>query len=111
MALRAGKLTKRVEVQELTETRDAHGGITETWTTIATRWASVEPLSGRERWSAEQVDSDITHRIRMRRFRGLTTNHRIRWDGRVFNLRSVLNLDEADVEHELLCVEPTGGAS
>lgn len=77
--MRAGSLRHRVAIQEPVETRDDHGGITRTWNTIATVWASVEPLSGTELYEAQQVQSRVTVRVRMRPYAGLTTKHRLLW--------------------------------
>jgi len=107
--MRAGKLRHRVEIQELGETRRPDGGVVEGWTTVATRWASVSPLSGRELFQAQVVDSDITHRVRMRHYTGLTTDHRLLHNStRVLNIGQILNLDERGIEDELMCKEPTG---
>ncbi len=78
MAMRAGRLRHRVQIQERVETtRDEHGGISPTWSTIATVSASVEPLRGRELFEAQQVQERTTIRVRMRHYPGLTTKHRL----------------------------------
>jgi len=75
--MRAGKLRHRVQIQERVETKDAHGGITESWSTVVTRYASIEPLSGRELFEAQKASSEATVRIKMRYYSGLTTKHRL----------------------------------
>jgi SPP1 family predicted phage head-tail adaptor len=75
--LSAGTLNKRVQIQELTNTRDSHGGQTQTWNTLATRWASIEPLRGRELFEAQQVHERATVLIRMRPYSGLSAQHRL----------------------------------
>lgn len=73
----SGQLRHRVQIQTVTQTRDAHGGNTEGWATTDTVWAAVEPLSGHELYVAQQVHARTTVRIRMRRWAGLTTRHRL----------------------------------
>lgn len=73
----AGPLRHRVQIQAITHTRDAHGGNTQSFATADTVWAAVEPLSGRELFEAQQVHARTTVRIRMRKYPGLTTKHRL----------------------------------
>lgn len=83
----------------------ADGGITKGETNLGQRWASIEPLSGREYMEASQMGSEVTHRIRLRYFSGLTTKHHLTYGGRTFNIVSMLNLDEGNVVHELMAKE------
>jgi len=51
-----GKLDRRVTVERVTTSRDAHNQAVETWGTHATRWASARPAPGTERFeSAERA--------------------------------------------------------
>ena len=77
--MRAGKLRHRVAIQEPVENKDVHGGITRTWRTVDTVWASVEPLSGRELFEAQQINKRVTVRVGMRPYSGLTTKQRLLW--------------------------------
>ena len=70
--MRAGQLRQRVQIQSASDVRDAHGSITRTWSTIDTVWASVEPLSGKELFEAQQVHARATVRIRMRYYEALS---------------------------------------
>ncbi len=75
--MRAGKLRHRLAIQEPVETRDDHGGITRTWSTVATVWGSIETLTGRELYEAQQVEARATVRIRIRSYSGLSPLHRL----------------------------------
>lgn len=99
------KMRRRVQVQSRTVTQDTYGAASQTWATVAVRWASVEPLSGREQWQAQQARPDVTHRVRLRRLAGLTARHRFLIDGRVLNITSVLDIEDRHRLHECLCVE------
>lgn len=52
--MRAGILDTRVALQSKATSYSASGTPVETWSTIATRWANVKPVSGTERSAAEQ---------------------------------------------------------
>lgn len=89
-----GKMRTAIAIQERIETRDTFGGPTLTWSTVATRWGRVEPLSGRELWQAQAARPDVSHRITLRHYDGLTPRHRLLVGSRVFNIESVLNIEE-----------------
>ena len=103
--MRAGRLRHRGVLQQVTETRDAHGGVTETWTERARPWVSIKPLHGREAMYANQVDSNITHEIRMRYDSGITPAMRLSCRGRTFEFLSVANIDERDRELAIMAKE------
>ena len=42
--MRIGALDKRITLQSKTQVRDAMGGFTETWATVATVWAKITTL-------------------------------------------------------------------
>ena len=106
--MEAGKLRHQVKLQRVTVAADSHGDQTKTWTDLATVRASIEPLSGRELVNAQAMQSDVTHRVRMRYVAGVQTKHRIAFGSRVFDIRAVRDIDERNLELEMLC---TDGAS
>jgi len=75
--VRIGPLSRRIAIQRATEARDAAGGVTRTWATIATVWGKVEPLRGRELIEAQGVKSEATHKITIRWYDGLTAKDRL----------------------------------
>lgn len=101
----AGELNRRVTVMGYNDTPRADGGIAKAETNLGQRWASIEPLSGLEYLEASQMGSEVTHRIRLRYFDGLTTKHRLTYNGREFNIVSILNRNERNVVHELMAKE------
>lgn len=92
--IQAGELRHRVQVQTRTQTADAHGGPVDAWTTQATRWASVHPLSGRELLLASQVDSRISVRVTMREYPGLSAGQRILFGSRALGILAVQQVEE-----------------
>lgn len=103
--MRPGKLRHRITLQQVTRTPDGIGGYTETWTDVATVWAAVEPLRGRELFDAEQVQSEITHRVRIRYRSGVDSSMRVRFGARLFRIQSVIDVDERHREIQLMCQE------
>jgi SPP1 family predicted phage head-tail adaptor len=104
--MRAGQLRHLVTVQSRSTTPDTYGEPAQTWSSLyADQPASIEPLSGRELLNAQAIQSDVTHRLRMRYVSGVETKHRILFGSRVFDIRAVRNVDERGIELEILCTE------
>lgn len=103
--MRAGKLRHRIKITTPTESRGDTGEITYTWSTLATVWASVEPISGRELIQADQMQAEATVRIRLRYIPNLTTQCRIVHKGRTLEIVSAQNITDRNAEFELLCRE------
>lgn len=101
----AGQLRFRVELQRATETRDAIGGVVETWETYATVWAAVEQMSARESWWRQQMNASAAWRVTLRWLAGVTTKHRVLWQGRTFEVRGVTDVEQRRVFIELACDE------
>ena len=104
-ALKAGRLRHRVTLQSAADTADGGGGFTTVWSDVATVWASIEPLKGRERLFAQQLESPVSHRVTLRHRSGVTTAMRVKFGSRILNIRSVINAEERDRALELLCEE------
>lgn len=105
--MNAGQLRSRLVIQAKVETRDPRGGVIETWTTVAERWGTIQPVRMRELLLAQQVQARVTHRIILRFFAGLTNQHRIVHEQRVFHVQPPINLNERNRETELLAMEET----
>lgn len=88
-----------------TNTRDTTGQPIETWEEASTRWGSIEPLTGREYWQAQQVNAEMTTKITIRYCSGLTTTQRLKYGTRVFDILSIQNIDEANKYMVLMCKE------
>lgn len=74
-----GKLRHRVTIESSSASRDEFGGEVITWATVATVWAAVEPLSGREFLDARRQEAEVSTRIRIRYRAGLVPGMRVTW--------------------------------
>lgn len=102
--MQPGTLRERIELQQPSETRNTLGEVSQTWSTYASRWASVKTLRSGEVLSANQQGLTITHRVRLRHVDSIKSTHRIKWKNRIMHIISVLELENLTV-HELLCEE------
>ena len=89
--MRAGELRHVIVVQEATAARDASGGKTYTWATKATIRAAYEVLTGREYFAANQETGESTARFKCRYYPGITTDMRVSWGSRYFDIERVDN--------------------
>jgi SPP1 family predicted phage head-tail adaptor len=103
--MNAGELKQRITIQQAVETSDSEAVTVTAWNTFTTVWAAVEPLSGREFFNAQQLNSELTTRFRIRCQSGITTKMRILFDARVFNILSVIDIKSAKKEMHLMAKE------
>lgn len=105
MTFAAGAMQNRIAIQALTDTVTASGGTSDTWTTVKTVWARVEPIAGREYFREQALHGDTTHRVTMRYQKDVTRKHRVLHKGRAFDVLSVINREELGIDTILLCKE------
>lgn len=100
-----GERRCRVTFQRNTVSADSYGDPVKVWADICTSWALVQPIRGSERLSASQEQSDVDHRI-VTRYRSqlsdLDTGDRATWNGKTFDIRSVIWRDHTIKEIEIL---------
>ena len=102
----AGRMDTRVTVQRPETTRDAWGGVVEGWGLVASTWAAVEPLTGRELFAAQATQSETTYRLTTRYMAGVTPSCRVLLDdGRVLGITAVIDLRNQHRYMQFLCRE------
>lgn len=106
--LQVNELRRRVQLQSNVPAATGYGQRQPNWQTVGTYWAQVRPLSGRELENARQIKAEVTHRITLR-YQGpaapLNPTQRFLLEGRVFNIVSVVNVDERNRQYDCLCTE------
>lgn len=109
--MQAGKLDRRVTLEQPSSTAGPSGARQTTWTSIATVWASVSPSSGSEPWGGQaQPQPSVTHEVTVRVGGAIsrstvTPKHRFLYKGRVLEIVSVRDLDEQGVQLVVSCME------
>jgi head-tail adaptor len=99
---------RKVVIQNLTGTVDAHGFQDETldtnWVTYETAYCSVESKGGREFWKNQQVTADVSHIWRCQWSKKLalaTPDMRLLHEGSVYEIISIEDVDLAHYEIEI----------
>ncbi len=87
-----GELRHRITLQE-PETILSDGGVEETsWKDVASVWAKVEHLRGREYYAAAAVQAENMVVLTLRYLTGIDTRYQIRFRGKFYNIITMDNL-------------------
>ena len=105
--MRAGALRHRVTLQSVGTTYDDYGDLSDSWSTDASVWASVNPISAKEEYIAGELTGVATHEIQIRYRSGVTEQNRILFGSRVFQIESVRDWQERGVHIKILAKEVT----
>ena len=102
--LTASRLRERVTIQRRGEGVDALGQPLTAWTDVATVWAAVETISGREAHVAMQMGAQISYRVIVRSSVDIRATDRIVWGARVLTVEAVLPHQDRE-QHVVLVSE------
>jgi len=75
----------------------------ESWGTLATVWGVLEPVTGNEQFEAGNLEQVNQYRVEMWYRSDVTTEERISYLGRTFEIESVVNVDERNRKLVLRC--------
>ena len=92
--IEVGSMRHRITIQEKNLVDDGQGGFTNTWSDVATVWASIKEAKASEKLWAERLEQNITHRMAIRYRANLSTDMQIIYDGRTFQLHGIQDPDE-----------------
>ena len=104
--MQAGKLDKQVVLSQLvtgSPAVDEFGQPNQSWEPVDTVWASLEPLSGREFWAQQQVQSEITVRLRIRYRDDVLPGMKATYSGKSYMIQYIIDQGEAHRELQLMC--------
>ena len=104
-----GKMRHRVTFQSFAGAVDSFGdplqGDDSQWEDVATLWAAIDPVSGKEFYAAQQSQSTVSHKVRCRYQSGLTTAMRIKYGRRLFKILSIIDWEERHESLLIMCQE------
>lgn len=86
-----GDMRHRVRIQQLAAGQDDYGQPGNSWSDVATVWASIEELSGAELVAAQSIRQDVNTRITIRYRQSLDPRMRIAWGTLLYNVGSILD--------------------
>ena len=112
--MRAGPLRHRLTIQRRTASKDALGGMVDTWTALLTCRCDFNPVSGREYIGGGAMQSEATAKFVIRydsATAAITTADRILFDGGYYNILHAANSGGRNQMIEIICSENDRGRS
>lgn len=103
--MRAGVLDKRLTIQRKQVTQDGFGAEVITWVEVATVWAQIAPLQGRELLIGKAIEAEQTTRITIRHIDGLRSSMRAVWGTHVYDITDVQPVEQAGKMINMFCRE------
>lgn len=102
-----GELRHRVSIEQKTRgaSDDSGGAVSETWSTLCTVWAKLDPKAGREMITADQMVHRVSHVVTLRYRSGITAAMRVSYQGRKLAILGIRELSENGRWLELQCEE------
>ena len=97
-----GLLKSRLTLEAPVESADGAGGVTRSYSAVATLWADVMPVSATRAIEAERAGAHVTHRIQIRFSNDITTRHRFRDGAHIFR---IVSLRDRDGRKRFLAIE------
>lgn len=93
-----GRLRQRVTILRNVEADNGQGGYASTWEPVATVWAEVVGLTGREVVMERTLQGITTYRIRIPWRADLKQSDQLRYGEHVLNIRSIADPDARRTE-------------
>lgn len=107
--MRAGRLDKKITIEERITVSQADGGTRVEWRPVHKNvWAGIEPMKGREWFTAGGTQTEADHLIRLRYRKGIRPSMRVKQRDRIFDIQHVANIRTKDRELHLMCKEYDG---
>lgn len=94
--------------QRQTTVRDTYGQTKNIWTDAYKTRAGIFPISGKEVFTRDFVESEISHRVHIRYNPTIEIDSKMRilFENRVFEVTAPpINFQEQDIELQILCKE------
>ena len=102
-----GKLNKKITFQVfMDDEEDKMGQSTQKWKDLKPVWATFRPVRGAEHdEAARKFREERTYKATVRYRPGISSDMRIKYKERVFEIKSVVNVNEANYILEIECTE------
>lgn len=101
----SGRFNKRVTILRQTEENGNYNEPLDGLISVATVWAAIEPLRGREYFAAMAEHADVTTRIRIRYRDDIDRTMRVQYKDTEFEILHIIHVDYAKKELQLMCKE------
>lgn len=100
-----GKMRHKIQFESRDKTSDGAGGFSSSWDEAKEVWAHMKPASMRENFRGMKISEETSYEFTIRYQTGISAGQRIKYNDRIFNVKSVLNRDERDKYLDILAEE------
>ena len=88
--MKVGRLRHQLTIESYTASIAANGETSKTWTTTATVFGEVRPVSAREVLRGDKAQQEISHVATIRHRSGVLAKMRVKWLGRTLEILGVI---------------------
>ena len=99
------RLRNKIEIISKNKVIDEDGYPLEKEISIRKCYASIRGLRGREFFSSSQVQSEKYKVFNLRFFKGLNERMYIKYNDKLYNIKSINDLNERHIEYEIYATE------
>ena len=108
--INAGKYRHIITFQKMINEKNSYGEIAKNddanWEDVLTVKAGIFPVSGKDILTDDVIKGEITHKIHTRYIKGISSEMRIKFGDRIFDLVTPpINFQEKNIEIQFLCKE------
>ena len=100
-----GDFKHKITIEQPVEVSDGQGGFTVTWNTFAEPFSKITPKKAQQIFFAQQLQHQVSHELLMRYVSGLLADMRISFDGRIFQIRQIIDISEMKRYHRVMAWE------
>lgn len=105
MAINAGRFKKRIEIWRYVESETDLGAVRTELQKVRTVWAELRPTRGSEFLEYYREANELQFKATMRYIPGLTEKDVLVYQGRQFEINSIINILEENAYLEVYCTE------
>lgn len=103
--MRAGSLRQTIGIKSPVKAKNNLGEALNAWTPFATAWSEAKPISSSKRFISNHLKTEVNFQFRMRYMDGINHQMKVFYNGREFDIDSVLNVGERNEELIVLASE------
>jgi len=98
-------LRHQVDFQYKANTNDGEGGRLEGWISRGVTWASVDPITAKQRNYYNSLSTEVTHIVKIRGDVICSDTDRLVFGERIFEILTIENIQERDILKMVTCNE------
>jgi SPP1 family predicted phage head-tail adaptor len=103
--MHAGLLDKVINIEKRSQDQLPSGQMVDTWVRVATLYARIEPLIGREYLAAAQLAEELSHDVTVRYQRYIKPSMRVVYRDKILEIVSAIDPEERREWLYLKCKE------